>query len=223
MVIDDSFQYDDRNIPKCSGAVCEGGILALDGVTGNTIWQTWTAFNVFSMFCTQDFNGDERADCIAAGRGGVCEPNEYFYIFKTDSLGFQLVVAVNGRNGEIIWTLAEKLEGDADGSVIIDLYTVNSVRDVNDDGTADIVAVHVEERESSRSGHIKLISGKDGKLIRSISTPFREEVFVPIQVLTQPDGSECILVLTGGQNSPGGVYLLRLSSIMQYTNEVSFV
>lgn len=112
--------------------------------------------------------------------------------------------------------------GDADGSVIIDLYTVNSVRDVNEDGTADIVAVHVEERELSRSGHIKLISGKDGKLIRSISTPFREEVFVPIQVLTQPDGSECILVLTGGQNSPGGVYLLRLSSIMQYTNEVSF-
>lgn len=72
---DDSFQYDDRNIPKCSGAVCEGGILALDGVTGSTIWQTWTAFNVFSMFCTQDFNGDGRTDCIAAGRGGVCAQN----------------------------------------------------------------------------------------------------------------------------------------------------
>lgn len=104
--------------------------------------------------------------------------------------------------------------------MIIDLYTVNSIRDIDDDGTTDIVAVHVEERESSRSGHIKLISGREGKLIRTISTPYKEEVFVPIQMITQPDGSEYLLILTGGQNSPGGVYILRISSIMHYTNDV---
>lgn len=104
---------------------------------------------------------------------------------------------------------------------LIDLYTVNAVRDLNDDGVAEIIAVHVEERESSRAGHIKLISGKTGKLIRSISTPFREEVFVPIQIITQADGTECLLIITGGQNSAGGVYLLRIHSLMKYSTEVN--
>lgn len=112
-------------------------------------------------------------------------------------------------------------DNDNTATVIIDLYTVNSVRDLNDDGVADIIAVHVEERESSRAGHIKLISGKNGNLIRSISTPFREEVFVPIQVITHSDGSECLLIVTGGQNSPGGLYLLRINSLMKYTTEVN--
>lgn len=72
--LDDSFQYDEISIPKCNnglGDYCEGGILALDGITGSVIWQTWTAFNVFSLYCTEDLNGDSHVDCVAAGRGGV--------------------------------------------------------------------------------------------------------------------------------------------------------
>lgn len=73
---DDSFQYDDVNVPKCAAAVggfCEGGLLALDGRTGDVLWQSWTAFNVFSLFCSMDVNGDGQPDCVAAGRGGVSD------------------------------------------------------------------------------------------------------------------------------------------------------
>lgn len=56
-----------------------GGILALDGVTGNTLWQRWTPSIVFSLMCQTDLNKDNQIDCIASGRGGVsailCWPN----------------------------------------------------------------------------------------------------------------------------------------------------
>lgn len=75
--IDDNFQYDDEAMAKCpiekNGQMvsCQGGIIALDGANGNTLWQRWTIFNVFSLYCTQDINNDGHNDCIAAGRSGV--------------------------------------------------------------------------------------------------------------------------------------------------------
>lgn len=98
---------------------------------------------------------------------------------------------------------------------------MNSVRDLDGDNIADVLAVHVEERTNSRAGHIKLISGKNGKIIRSIPTPFNEEVFVPIQIITQFDGTECLLVVTGGQSSSGGLYLIRIHDLMVSCNFVN--
>lgn len=80
--VDDSIQYQQEshgNIPKCeieNGGYremvpCEGGILALDGITGNTLWQRWTASIVFSIFCRTDLNKDGQIDCVVSGRGGV--------------------------------------------------------------------------------------------------------------------------------------------------------
>lgn len=119
---------------------------------------------------------------------------------------------MNGRNGNVLWRLKDDTEDST--MAIINLYTVNSVRDLDGDNVADVLAVHVEERRNSRAGHIKLISGKDGKIIRSVPTPFNEEVFVPIQIITQFDGTECLLVVTGGQSSSGGVYLIRIHELM---------
>lgn len=79
--VDDSIQYGAESpVPKCelddngyrAMVFCEGGILALDGVTGNTLWQRWTEFNVFSISCFADLNSDGQVDCVVSGRGGVC-------------------------------------------------------------------------------------------------------------------------------------------------------
>lgn len=175
---------------------CEGGILALNGVTGLVIWQRWTAFNVFSMFCNVDLNGDQKNDCVASGRGG-------------------LIIAVNGETGNLMWTLRESPEDIPDNQLIIDLYTINPIRDLDGDNVVDVMAVHVEENEATRTGHIRLISGATGKIIKSLPTPFNEEVFVPLQLITNADGTEQLLILTGGQNTPGGVYLTDLLSIMK--------
>lgn len=76
--VDDSVQYID-GIPKCEVErpgfremlICHGGIISLDGITGNTIWQLWTSFIVFSIYCNADLNDDKTIDCVASGHGGV--------------------------------------------------------------------------------------------------------------------------------------------------------
>lgn len=67
-----------------------------------------------------------------------------------------------------------------------------------------------------------MISGQNGREIRSIPTPHEEEIYTPPQIITQYDGTEVILVATGGQNTPGGIYLISLQTIMTYSKDVSF-
>jgi len=132
-----------------------------------------------------------------------------------------MIFAINGRTGRVIWTFHE-LEVETNSPIVMDLYTINVLRDLDGDEVPELIAAHLEEREESKAGHIKLISGKTGKVIRSIPTPHREEMFVPIQLLTQSDGTELLLMITGGQNTPGGIYSLRLLSLMAHTSEKHF-
>ena len=60
----------------------------------------------------------------------------------------------------------------------------------------------------------------DGRRIRKIPAPNREEVFVPIQLLTDMDGTEFLLVLTGGQNTAGGLYKIPLYSMSRPLSKV---
>lgn len=132
-----------------------------------------------------------------------------------------MIFAINGRNGNNIWEFQE-LRVETNSAIIMDLYTINMVRDLDGDEIPEVLAVHLEEREESKAGHIKLISGRTGNVIRSIPTPYREEAFVPLQVITTEDGTETLLIITGGQNSPGGIYSLRLLSLMRYTSAKGF-
>ena len=50
---------------------CFGGVLALDGKTGDTLWTQWSKHEVFALTCQGDLNGDNITDCVAGGRAGV--------------------------------------------------------------------------------------------------------------------------------------------------------
>jgi hypothetical protein len=111
-----------------------------------------------------------------------------------------------------------------DGSnVLIDLYTINIISDLDDDGVNDIIAAHTDEKENIKEGHLKLISGASGKIIKSIATPYNEEIFVPPQMMVQNDGTRFLLILTGGQNSPGGVYKILVSAIGRFKNDNDYM
>ncbi|XP_060646126.1 uncharacterized protein LOC132784493 isoform X1 [Drosophila nasuta] len=206
--VDDNIHYEGIPLPRCKSAQqgddvpCEGGVVALNGRDGSILWQSWSVANVFSLHCNADIDRDGGMDCLAAGRLGM-------------------IYAINGRTGQVIWTFHE-LEVETNSPIVMDLYTINVLRDLDGDEVPEIIAAHLEEREESKAGHIKLISGKTGKVIRSIPTPHREEMFVPIQLLTKGDGTELLLMITGGQNTPGGIYSLRLLSLMAHTSEKHF-
>lgn len=207
--VDDSISFDTSNdIPQCtvpiSGQIdlCEGGIMALNGATGDVMWKYWTPYAIFSLFCKFDINEDRVNDCIISGPGGLLQ-------------------AVDGKYGKLIWELKKFNIQSPDEIDInsIDLYTINLMRDLNSDGVPDIIGAHTDEKFGIREGHIRLISGKNGKIIRSIPAPFKEEIFVPVQLMTLNDGSEFLLVLTGGQNTAGGVYKIRLDSLKNFRDD----
>ncbi|KRG01922.1 uncharacterized protein Dmoj_GI10335, isoform B [Drosophila mojavensis] len=206
--VDDNIHYEGIPLPRCKSAQqgddvpCEGGVVALNGRDGSTLWQTWSVANVFSLHCNADIDRDGGVDCVAAGRLGM-------------------IFAINGRTGQVIWNFHE-LEVETNSPIVMDLYTINVLRDLDGDEVPELIAAHLEEREESKAGHIKLISGKTGKVLRSIPTPHREEMFVPIQLLTRADGTELLLMLTGGQNTAGGIYSLRLLTLMAHTSEKHF-
>lgn len=226
--VDDSFEYGIQStVPKCEVDTgdyrqmvrCKGGVLALDGATGKTLWQRWTSYNIFSLHCKHDLNLDDQNDCVAAGRGDY-------------------IIAINTRNGEKLWEFegsrvlgpaADQMQSDDGAS--FKLFTVNGMRDVDDDRVGDILAVYLrdttdedyEVKRNTLRSVIQLISGQTGKLIRTIPTPNQEDVYVPVQVVTRFDGSESILVATGGQRSPGGLYLINLLASMQTSKEVKCI
>lgn len=76
--IDDQVPYA-QGIRKCEVerpgfremTACRGGLIALDGSSGATLWEKWTTFIVFSMYCNADLNADRIVDCVASGHGGV--------------------------------------------------------------------------------------------------------------------------------------------------------
>lgn len=62
-------------------APCFGGLLALDGISGETIWKHWAPHTVFSVDCASDVTGDFVKDCLATGRGGVFIPLLLLFIY----------------------------------------------------------------------------------------------------------------------------------------------
>lgn len=206
--VDDTIEIENSSdIPQCTMSrgqmdLCEGGVLALNGATGDVMWKYWASFAIFSLFCKFDINSDRINDCIVSGPGG-------------------LLVALDGKSGRMLWEMKEfNLQSPEEIDVnSVDLYTVNLMRDLDSDGIPDIVGAHTDDRFGIREGHIRLISGKSGKIIRSIPAPFKEEIFVPVQMMSMKDGTEFLIVLTGGQNTAGGVYKIRLDALKNFQND----
>lgn len=158
------FHVDDDNkhsihstVPKCEVDVgayrqmvdCKGGIIALDGKTGETIWQRWTSYHIFSLHCKQDLNLDQQPDCIASGRG-------------------ESIIAINTRNGEKLWEYKSSsypLASTRTRNNQFELFTINGMRDIDDDRVGDILAVHLKDetansRKDPLRSSIQVISGK---------------------------------------------------------------
>lgn len=131
------------------------------------------------------------------------------------------ILALDSQNGEIIW-IGEK-DHQVQSAVAFNMYTVNSVQDVDGDHISDIMTVHIIESELSNLRRIKFISGASGKLLRTVPTPSSEMVLVPLQVLTYEDGTQNLLVITGGQGSPGGLYTIRLAQLLKKSSEVGML
>lgn len=99
---------------------CFGGILALNGLTGEELWRHYTIHEVFAINCNADIDVDGVQDCLIGGRAGVFE-------------------AISGRKGKMLWRFRKE---DPGFKAIMGIYTAQFVRDLDGDGVADVLASH---------------------------------------------------------------------------------
>ncbi|KAF5299712.1 hypothetical protein FQA39_LY11507 [Lamprigera yunnana] len=171
---------------------CNGGVLALNGSNGNTLWKRWLPHSVFTVICTVDLNLDNMTDCLITGKGGI------FF-------------AINGKNGSSIWEFADTIK---DPKLIMDIYLVNFIPDQDDDNIPDILLSHTSQKGRSRLGHIMLVSGKTGYLLYQVPTPANVEIYYTPQLLHQNDGNFSILFGTGSPTVPGNLSIVPVRDLV---------
>jgi hypothetical protein len=174
---------------------CLGGVLALDGRSGETIWTHWTAHAIFSVDCGLDLNGDNVKDCIISGRGGILH-------------------AINGVDGSSIWELPYKDLSMLSQQRYYDVYDARYIADIDDDGIGDVVASHTWLSDGSQS-EVILVSGKNGKRINSMDFPGKEQLFVAPQIIVHPDGETYFILVASNQNKAGGLYIIPHSKLLK--------
>ncbi|KAF4519305.1 hypothetical protein B566_EDAN005244 [Ephemera danica] len=183
--------YHDRKYP------CYGGVVVLDGHSGQTIWQHWTEEGVFAIDCSADLTGDGTKDCLATGKKG-------------------LFCAINGRDGSVVWHLpaTEQIMGGSESEV----FSPHFIADVDGDQIQDIVTSHTgtsalcghHTGRTGLQGHLLVLSGASGQTLQCLPTPSHAESFTAPQVLVGPDGSSILLVGTGGPHTRGGLHAMPL-------------
>ena len=175
---------------------CALKILAMDGVTGKTVWEAEANFPVFAVRCELDINQDGVMDCIASGRTG----------------GF---TALNGVDGTVLWVVDDNLTFPG-----YNYFFPLIVDDLDSDGVSDLINMHGgdstynPEIKDRSPGFLVAVSGRTGaKLMDPILTPDGHETYMS-PVLFKMDGKfELILFGTGGETVSGSLWAVSLDSI----------
>lgn len=179
---------------------CLGGVLALNGKTGETIWTHWTAHAIFSIDCSVDLTNDKIKDCVISGRGGILQ-------------------AINGRDGFNIWEIPIQDTIASPQQRILDVYDARFITDMNSDGISDVIASHAIQSNDIRASNILIISGKNGDIIRNVNLPDTEQLFIAPQIIVQSDGENIFVLATSSQQEAGGLYIVSQANIF-YDNLV---
>ena len=190
-----------------SSGPCMSTVRALNGLNGDTLFESELNFDVFALNCNADLNLDGHSDCILAGRFG----------------GF---AAIHGQDGTLLWYV--------DSSVVFPRYGFYFpllVRDLDGDGVMDIINTHggdtiyAPNNRNRSTGLLVVVSGRTGeKLMNRITVPDGKETYSSPVLHRLPDGRQMVLFGTGGETIEGSLWGISLDSIQKsvqdYTNQI---
>ena len=181
---------------------CAVKIVALDGKTGETVWEHNVTFEVFAVKCELDVNSDEAMDCLVCGRYS----------------GF---VALSGLDGSILWVVDPSISYPR-----YNFYFPLIVQDLDGDGTRDLINMHggdssYTDSQTDRSpSFMVVVSGRTGqKLMPRFPVPDGRESYMSPVMHTFDDGVEAVLFGSGGETIPGSLWAMTLSSIQARVHE----
>ena len=190
---------------KNSTSTSKQGILALDGRTGEVLWQQEAQDQVYASPTLYDVTGDGVQDIFIGGRSPHLR-------------------ALDGKTGKVLWAYQYHYEDDS----ILQYARFNFqngvlVPDQNNDGLKDLLIVNggnskaVPDSEKDRfPGVLMLFDSKTGQIIAADTMPDGKESYMPPVCFPPTDGQSPVLIFgTGGETICGHLYAATLSDLRQ--------
>ena len=173
----------------------EGSVTAVDGNTGNVLWQTDYPDEILITMPLLDVNGDDTVDVFVGGRHGTGD----FY-------------ALSGVNGKTLWSLATS-NPDVDLQPI-NFMNVLLVNDLDNDGMRDLIVVQTGGQDRLRiPGQIHFVNSVSGKILNTHTAPDSRECYsAPILFEDEP-GTGDLYIGTGGETLRGNLLKLQFPSM----------
>lgn len=184
------------------GRAEDHGVVALDGKTGDLLWNFSTNDEIFGSAQFIDLTGDTIKDIIIGGR-------------------YAELYALNGSTGELIWEFFEPASTEALDSGWFNFYTPQFVPDQTGDGIQDLLFANggnhsleswITDREP---GYLMIINSVNGEIISKATTPDDKETYCsPIIHDFDGNGSLEIIYGTGGEYVEGSLWKVSLAELL---------
>lgn len=183
----------------------EQGILALDGNTGEVLWQQESPDQVYGSATLFDVTGDGIDDVFIGGRSPQFS-------------------ALDGRTGKILWKYQYRYPNDP--ILRHARFNFNNsilVPDQNDDGVMDLLTVNGGNSKAAPystdlrfPGVMILFDSKNGNVIAADTMPDGKESYMsPLCFIQKKAGAPVIIFGTGGETISGNLYRADLSDLLK--------
>lgn len=179
------------------------GVIAIDGKTGELLWQQKAPDQVYGSATFYDVTNDGVSEVFIGGRS----PH-----FK----------ALNGKTGAIIWEYKYAHEND---SILKHArFNFNNsilVQDQNGDGLKDLLTVNGGNSKADPNSEVNRFPGvlmifdsKTGNILAADTMPDGGESYMSPLCFAQPGEKDMTIIFgTGGETIPGSLYVAKLSDL----------
>ena len=179
------------------------GVVALDGKSGELLWQQDATASIVGSATFYDITGDGVNDVLIGGRN-------------------HNLMALNGTNGEFIWKYEYKFKDD---SILqyarYNFYNSTLVPDQNNDGYPDLLTVNggnwdalPGSTDDRFPGVLMLFDLQSGNILAADTMPDGQESYMSPLCFTQPGSEEATVIFgTGGETAGGNLYQTTLADL----------
>ncbi len=178
---------------------CDSAVIALDGLTGELLWNVSAKDQIFGSASLMDITNDGIMDVFINGRSAE-------------------LIAINGKSGKVIWRFNPP---NSKKNIWFNFYNPQFIPDQNNDGQEDILIsnggdVMAEPHDDNRPvGYLVILDSKNGKLISKAPMPDGKEIYMSVAVLPHDSTTyKSIIYGTGGETTGGNLFICSIRDIM---------
>lgn len=183
---------------------CDSAVIALDGKTGELLWENPADDQIFGSAALKDINGDSVPDIFINGRSAELQ-------------------AIDGKTGKVIWRFnAPDKSLKWKNKRWFNFYDPQFIPDQNSDGYDDILIsnggdVKAEPYDPDRPpGQLVVIDSKNGNILADATVPDGKETYMSVTAHVTEDGKDWYVIFgTGGETIGGSLFVTKLSDIMR--------